>query len=674
VSLISAGTERMLVDFARGSLLAKARQQPEKVQQALQKLKTDGPAATWDAISSKLSQPVALGYCNVGRVLEVGQGVDGFAVGERVVSNGKHADVVVVPKHLCARIPDGVDDESSAFAVLGAIALQGVRLAAPTLGEAFVVTGLGLIGLLAVQILRANGCRVLAVDSDPARVALAARFGAETVDLSKAEDPLSRAEVFSRGRGVDGVLLTLSTQSSEPVSQAAQMCRKRGRVVLVGVAGLELKRSDFYEKEISFQVSCSYGPGRYDPDYEDKGLDYPLGYVRWTEQRNFEAVLDMLAAGVLDVRPLISHRLARENAAEAYDVLAGPEKSLGILLDFGAAVAPGAAPATRIRLRAAPAGDGRVSLAMVGAGNYGGRVLAKAFSEAGAGLQTIVSESGTSAAYHGARWGFAEAASDVEAALDPSVSAVCIATRHSSHARLVLQALRAGKHVFVEKPLCLRHDELEAIRRELTERSSPQPVLTVGFNRRFAPLTRRLKKLLDGVGEPKSLVMTVNAGQVPNDSWIQDPEVGGGRLVGEACHFVDLFRYLIGAPVTGVSVTGLARPGGPPRTDVASITLSYADGSFGVINYLANGHRAVAKERLEAFCAGRTAVLNNFLSLTSHGWPGSGTIRRLRQDKGQSACAAAFLDAVRQGGAAPIPLEEILETSRISIEIAEQAG
>lgn len=670
-TLVSAGTERMLVDFARGSLLSKARQQPEKVREVLQKARADGLAATYEAVRAKLDQPLALGYCNVGRVIEAGAGTSGFAAGDRVASNGKHAEIVVAPKNLCARIPDGVDDDSAVFTVLGAIALQGVRLARPTLGEAFVVTGLGLIGLMAVQILRANGCRVLGVDTDPDRLALARGFGAETVDLSAGEAPMLKAAAFSRGRGVDGVLLTLSTKSSEPLSQAARMCRKRGRVVLVGVAGLEANRADFYENEISFQVSCSYGPGRYDPTYEEGGQDYPVGFVRWTEQRNFEAVLDLMASGALDVRPLVSHRFAIERAGEAYDLLASGEKSLGVLLEY-----PQSAddpPATRVALKPAPAAGGKAVAGFIGAGAYGSRVLSKAFAAAGAELRSVVSANAVSAVDLGRKAGFAEAASDAEAVLaNPAIDTVVVATRHDSHAAYVLKALAAGKNVFVEKPLCLTTDELGAIAEAASRPGAPR--LMVGFNRRFAPLAVKAKGLLDQVSGPKSLVMTANVGRIPNSHWTQDPATGGGRLVGEACHFIDLLRFLVGAPVREMKVTGLNRPGGPPRTDTASLTLVFEDGSIGVVNYFADGHKAYPKERLESFGGGRVLVLDNWRKLSAWGWPGVSSTRTWSQDKGQGACAAAFVSAVKSGAAAPIPLDEILEVSRLSIEAAEQAG
>jgi predicted dehydrogenase/threonine dehydrogenase-like Zn-dependent dehydrogenase len=665
LSLVSAGTERMLVDFARGGVISKARQQPEKVRQALQKVRTDGLIATAEAIRSKLDQPMALGYCNVGRVIDAK--IDGFVVGDRVVSNGRHAEIVVVPKHLCAKIPAQVSDEEAAFTVLGAIGLQGVRLAQPTLGETFVVSGLGLIGLLTVQILHANGCRVLGIDSDPARLALARTFGASTVDLAAGEDPLAKATAFSNGRGVDGVILTLATDSDAPISQAAQMCRQRGRIVLVGVTGLKLNRADFYEKEISFQVSCSYGPGRYDVAYEDGGQDYPLGFVRWTEQRNFEAVLGLMASGRLDVRPLISHRFEITNAQRAYDVIAGAEKSLGVLLTYPSKDAP--PTSTSVDL-SAPKATGAVSLGVIGAGNYSGRVLINAFKASGAGLCSIASASGVTAVHFGRKYGFSSAVSNPELILaDPNITAVCIATRHDSHATYVEQALDGGKHVFVEKPLCVTAAELERIGALASLPGAP--VLTVGFNRRFAPMVVKTKALLATTNEPASFVMTVNAGPIPNAHWTQDLTAGGGRILGEACHFIDLLRYLAAAPVTTMTAAGLTRAGGPPRTDVATLTLTFENGSFGVINYLSNGHKSYPKERLEVFTSGKVLLLDNFRKLTGHGWGRFTGMSSLRQDKGQIECARAFVSAAQGQAPAPIPLDEILEVSRLSIEAAE---
>ena len=668
ISLVSAGTERMLVDFGKANLIQKARSQPDKVRMVLEKVKTDGLATTIDAVRSKLDQPLALGYCNVGQVIE--SRADGFALGDRVVSNGKHAEIVAVPQNLCARIPDGVGDDAASFTVLAAIGLQGIRLVQPTLGEAVVVTGLGLIGLLTVQMLRAQGCRVLGIDFDPVRLEMARRFGAEVVNPGAGEDVLARALAFSRGQGVDAVIITASTKSNEPVSQAARMCRKRGRIVLVGVVGLELSRADFYEKELSFQVSCSYGPGRYDPAYEEGGQDYPIGFVRWTEQRNFEAVLDLMAAGALELAPLISHRFAIEAGAEAMDLLASGQPSLGILLDYPRT---DAAPERRVALAMAAPGtpQGKGMLGFLGAGNYAGRVLIPAFKAAGATLHAVVSSGGVSAVHFGRKFGFAEAMTDEAALLaDPGFDTVVVATRHDAHARQVLAALQAGKHVFCEKPLCLTQAELEAITAEAEAR--PDQALMVGFNRRFAPQVVRMKALLAPIALPKSFIVTVNAGDIPADHWTQDPAVGGGRIIGEACHFIDLLRHLAGHPVTGFTAQSLGEhPALPVREDKAVITLTFTDGSVGTIHYLANGDKGFPKERIEVFAAGRVLQLDNFRKLTGWGWPGFRKMNLWRQDKGQSACAAAFLAALRSAAPAPIPRAEILESARMSIEIAE---
>lgn len=672
-SLLSAGTERMLVEFGRGNLVEKVRQQPDKVKQVLGKMRTDGVAATLDAVQSKLDQPVALGYCNVGTVLEVGANVTGFSVGDRVASNGKHAEIVAVPQNLCAKVPDDVDDESAAFTVLSAIAMQGVRLAAPTIGECVVVTGLGLIGLITVQILRAHGCRVLGIDTNASRLALARQFGAETVDIGKGEDPVDVAQRFSRGRGVDAVILTLATASSEPVSQAATMSRKRGRIVLVGVTGLELSRADFYEKELTFQVSCSYGPGRYDPQYEEKGIDYPLGFVRWTEQRNFEAVLDLMSSGALDMKPLISHRFDIDDAPKAYDLLASDEPSLGILLRYP----PPANDAERdallsrtVTLNPTPPAPGKASVGFIGAGNYGGRVLATAFRDAGATLHTVASSGGVSAVHTGRKYGFARATTDSDALIgNPAIDTIVISTRHDTHARFTELALSAGKHVFVEKPLCLTFDELERI--QTLASADGAPLLMVGFNRRFAPHVVKTKELLRQVRAPKTFVMTVNAGAIPVDHWTQNTATGGGRLVGEACHFIDLLRHLAEAPIESFSVEAVDLPAGPARPDIATITLRFGEGSIGTIHYFANGNRGFPKERLEVFAGGKVLQLDNFRKLRGWGWKGFSSTSSWKQDKGQSACAAAFIRAVKDGSPAPIPLREVLEVSRVSIAVAE---
>lgn len=639
----------------------------------LNKIQTDGLMPTLEAVRNKLDQPLPMGYCNVGRVVEVGHGVYGFQVGDRVASNGKHAELVAVPMNLCAKIPEVVNDEAAAFTVLGAIALQGLRLVQPSLGETVVVTGLGLIGLVTVQLLRANGCRVIGLDFDTSKLALAGELGAETIDLSSGADPVTVATALTQGRGVDAVIVTASTKSNDPMHQAAQMCRKRGRIVLVGVTGLELSRSDFFEKELSFQVSCSYGPGRYDPNYEDKGIDYPIGFVRWTEKRNFEAVLDLLASGRINVDQLISHRFAIADAPRAYAVVGGAEPSLGILLDFGAAASTAAAvtpDARTIELQVAEPADrlrAATSVSFIGAGSYAGSVLIPACKAAGARLVRIASAGGTTSLHLGRKFGFAQATTDSAALLtDPHTQAVVICTRHDSHADLVRRALDAGKHVFVEKPLALCEAELDDI--EAAARAHPDLILMVGFNRRFAPQVRKLKQLIGGAPGPKSLVMTVNAGSIPADHWTQDREIGGGRLLGEGCHFFDLLRYLVGAPLSGFKVERMRAP----TADTVSVLLNFADGSLGTLHYFANGSKAFPKERLEIFAAGRVLQLDNFRRLTGFGWPNFKKFNLWRQDKGQKDCAAAFLQAISQGGTAPIPLDELIEVGRLSLRV-EQA-
>ena len=543
-SLISIGTEKMLIDFGKGNLLQKAQQQPDKVKQALEKIRTDGLAPTVDAIRNKLDAPMPLGYCNVGRIIETGAGVTNFDLGDRIASNGPHASVVSVPQNLCASIPDNVEDESATFTVMGAIALQGIRLLNPHLGETMVVTGLGLIGLLAVQILKANGCRVLGIDLDPTKLALAKQFGAETVDLSQHQDPIAAAAEYSLQRGVDGVLITASTKSSEPVHQAATMCRKRGRIVLIGVVGLELSRADFYEKELSFQVSCSYGPGRYDAQYEIHGYDYPIGFVRWTEQRNFEAVLDLMSNGQLNVAPLISHRFALDDAAQAYELLSQSSSlahplahPLGVVLEY-----PDVSAAEHLvrTVSLPPAGSVAAptpgpTLGFIGAGSYATSTLIPAFVETGIRLKSVASAGGVSSVHAGSKFGIEQATTDSSAMLaDAQLTALVVSTRHNSHAQWVLDGLQAGKHMFVEKPLALNYAQLGDIE---TAYAHGEQILMVGFNRRYAPLTRTIKNLIEAAAQPLSMIMTVNAGVIPADHWVHDPVVGGGRIIGEACHF-----------------------------------------------------------------------------------------------------------------------------------------
>lgn len=674
-TLISAGTERMLVDFGKANFIDKARSQPDKVKMVLEKVQTDGLMTTVDAVKSKLAQPLPLGYCNVGVVESIGVGADNFQEGDRVVSNGPHADVVRVSKNLVAKIPAEVSDDEASFTVVASIGLQGIRLANPTIGECFVVTGVGLIGLLTVQMLKAHGCRVLAIDYDQDKLDLAKQFGAEICNPGKGEDPIAAGMAFSRGVGVDGVIITASTKSNDPVTQAARMSRKRGRIVLVGVTGLELSRADFYEKELTFQVSCSYGPGRYDSNYEEQGNDYPLAFVRWTEQRNFEAILDMMACGQINVKPLITHRFKFEDASEAYELLTTDKSAFGILLQFESEQQSRHAK-TVIFNSSKSYEPTEPVLGFVGAGNYASRVLIPAFKGHGAQFHSIATSGGLSGVIHGQKAGFAEATTDTMDMLrNPSINTIAIVTRHNSHAYFVQEALKAGKNVFVEKPLAITHEELSQVQAAYVEamKAENAPKLMVGFNRRFSPQVQKMKQLLEPIKGPKSFIMTMNAGSIPADHWTQDNNVGGGRIIGEACHFVDLMRFLAGSEIVSVQARRMGDNDSVEITeDKAAIMLGFADGSLGTINYYANGAASFPKERIEAFADGKVLQLDNFVKLKGFGWKGFKKLNLWKQDKGQKNCCKLFLESIKNGTDAPIDASEIFEVASISIDIAKQ--
>lgn len=670
-TLVSTGTERSIVEFGRSNLLEKARAQPDKVRQVLGKVRTDGLVPTMEAVRAKLSSPVALGYCHSGVVVEVGSSSSPFAVGDRVATNGNHAEYVSVPFTLAARIPDNVSFEAASFTALASIGLQGVRLANPTLGETVVVYGLGLVGLLTVQILRATGCRVIGVDTSESRLEMARGFGAIAIDGS-AENLVHQVLAATGGVGADAVLLTLASSSNDPIHLSAEMSRKRGRIVLVGVTGLELNRDDFYRKELSFVVSCSYGPGRYDPIYEDRALDYPLPFVRWTEQRNFEAVLQLMADGRLDTRSLISHRFALEDATKAYDLITSPEPSLGVVLTYpGRDGAPVAAEQRTITIAGAKSSRGSFTVGVIGAGDFGSRTLIPAIVAAGGNLRIIASGRGTSATLAAKKWGFAAASTDVDSIFgDTEVDTVAVLTRHDSHARYVVRALNAGKNVFVEKPLALSEAELDEV---VAAAEKSGRIVTIGFNRRFAPLAQRLRKDLMARVGPVSLICTVNAGSIPREHWVHDAAIGGGRIVGEACHFIDLVRYLSGSRIVAAHTVPALGPRRDVIDDISHILLTFADGSTAAVHYLANGNPKYPKERIEAFADGRVWQIDNWKQM--HAWGArseSGSVIS-GADKGHRAELRALADAVKNGGTPPIPHDELFEVSRWSIRIAEQA-
>ncbi|HWL95192.1 MAG TPA: bi-domain-containing oxidoreductase [Phycisphaerae bacterium] len=674
-SLISPGTERMLVEFAKGTLLAKARSQPERVRQVLDKIKTDGLLPTMEAVFSRLDEPQPMGMSNAGVVLDVGAGVIGFKPGDRVANNGLHAEIVCIPQNLCAVLPDHVPDDHGAFVVLGAIGLQGIRLLNPTLGETVAVIGLGMIGLLTVQLLQAHGCTVIGIDTDARRLGIARKFGARIVDLPGGADAVAQAKALSKGRGVDGVIITASSKSNDIIRQAAKMSRQRGRIVLVGVVGMELARTDFYRKELSFQVSCSYGPGRYDPQYEEKGQDYPLPFVRWTSQRNFEAVIDMMAAGRLDVSPLISKKLPFAGAAEAYGILTEDRESLGIVLEY-----PRSAPSdarivlvSRHPAEVTAAAGGMAVIGLVGAGNFAKATLLPALKGLPVRLRTVASAGGVSSTHLARKFGFEQATTDYRAVLnDPSINLAMIVTRHDLHARMTAEFLAAGKHVMVEKPLCITAGELASIRAALGHANGRQ--LLVGTNRRFSPHTEKMKSLLAGRSEPMTMVATINAGVIPADSWTQDPTVGGGRIIGEGCHWVDMMRHLVGAPITQVTAVRVGEsPGLTMRDDKMTITLSFADGSVGTLHYFGNGHRSYPKETVEVFCDGKVLRLDNFRVLTGYGWKGFRKFKTRRQDKGHAEQFRRLTEAVAKGGPALMPFDEIENVMRATFASVESA-
>ena len=672
-TLISLGTERMLLNFGKAGWVDKARQQPDKVKQVLQKMKTDGLMPTVNAVFKKLDQPLPLGYSNAGTVIEVGKGVVGFKPGDRVISNGNHAEVVCVPQHLCAKIPDEVDDTSACFTVVSAIALQGIRLINPTLGESIAVSGLGLIGLIACQILKANGCRVIGFDFDAKKVELAKSYGIEAFNLEEGVDPVEAAMNFSRGRGVDAVLITAATPSNDPIHQAPQMCRKRGRVVLVGVIGLNISRDDFYKKEISFQVSCSYGPGRYETEYENKSMDYPIGFVRWTMQRNFEAVLDLMADKKLSMDSLVSKEIPLEEAQEAYKLVSEAKDMLGLVLKYRPNVDLGERSVYLQDTDKFSCAPEKPVVGFIGAGNYASGTLIPAMKASDAKLKIIASATGVSGTHVGKKNGFLISTTDTQRIFDdPEVNTVVITTQHSSHAKFVIDALKAGKHVFVEKPLCMNHEELEEIISAYKEARKQKPVnLMVGYNRRYSPLIQQCRKAIAAVNSPASMIMTVNAGKIPAEHWTQDIDAGGGRIIGEACHFIDLLRFVAGSPIVRIHSSYMDDPLAEdyPK-DTVSINMTFKNGSIGTVHYFANGNKDFPKERLEIFANGRIIQMDNFKNLNLFAVPGMKNQALWAQDKGHHDCAIAFFEAIENGKESPISFDEIIETTKFTFEAA----
>jgi predicted dehydrogenase/NADPH:quinone reductase-like Zn-dependent oxidoreductase len=664
-SVISAGTERMTIDLAKKSLLGKARERPDLVRRVLEKCRNEGVLTTFRQVRERLDTPVPMGYSSAGVVLACGAGVQYLKPGDRVASNGAHAGIVSVSKHLCAGIPAGVDFDQAAFAVLGAIALQGVRLAECELGESVLVIGLGLIGQIAVSLLAAAGCRVIGTDPDEKKCELALKMGAE-----RARPSLGEGQIHSDtgGLGVDAVLITASTTSNAPIDLAAGAVRKKGRVVLVGVVGLSLDRRPFYFKEAEFVVSCSYGPGRYDPDYEDRGRDYPAAYVRWTEQRNIQAVLDLMSRGKLDVRPLITHRFPIEKASDAYELIESVgQPYLGVLLEYQPPQSD-APPRRSVRLASARRSD-RPAVGVLGAGNFARLVLLPALRDCRRlRLATLCTAGGLSAVTAGRSLEFEQATTDEDEIFDnPAIDAVVSITRHDLHARHVMRALDASKAVFVEKPLCLTVEELNEIE-QARERLDNAPLIMVGFNRRFSQAARHVRDFFADVSAPLTVSVRFNAGAVASDHWVHDESEGGGRIVGEACHAIDLATFLVDSPSVRVFAESVGSQQATEITeDQCFITLRHANGSLSSVGYLAGGDKGFPKERIEVIGGGRIAVIDDFRTVTTSK---NGRISRIKlsgQDKGHAAEIAAFAKVLCEGGPPPIPWEEIRATTLTSL-------
>lgn len=659
-TLVSLGTERMLVEFGKASLIQKARQQPDKVKMVLDKIKAEGLMPTIETVFNKLEQPLPLGYCNVGKVIAVGKGVTNFKIGDRVASNGQHAEFVSVPQNLVAHIPDHITDDEAVFTVIGAIGLQGIRLVNPTMGETVVVIGLGLIGLLTAEMLIANGCKVIGYDLDDAKVEIAKTKGVIAFNPKHGNDPVKYVQELTNNVGADAVLITASAKTNDIISQAANMSRKRGRIILVGVIGLNISRAEFYEKELSFQVSCSYGPGRYDDDYEQKGIDYPLPFVRWTEKRNFETVLQLIASGKLNVKDLISEIVEIDDFESIYGEI-GQSKSIASILKYNDAVQPDYS--ISVNEKELKVNDGIIGL--IGAGNFAKMTLLPAFKGTNAQIKHIVSSGGVNGTALAKKHNILKSTTDYNIVLeDNDVNLVMITTRHNLHAEMVIRALEKNKHVFVEKPLALNIEELEAIQGAYQQ---SEGTLMIGFNRRFSPHTQKIKSTVGNA--PMNVVATMNAGAIPANVWVHDMKVGGGRIIGEACHYLDLIVYLTGSKIKAVCMNAL---GDNPEenTDNASILLKMENGSTGVVNYFSNGAKSYSKERLEVFSQERTLIMDNFIKTTGYGTKGFSKLKT-KLDKGHKAQFGQLVEAVKKGNVELIPFEELINVTKASFAAIE---
>jgi predicted dehydrogenase/threonine dehydrogenase-like Zn-dependent dehydrogenase len=679
-SLVSAGTERASAEFASKSLLAKAKARPDLVRDVIAKIKRDGAASTLQTVRSRLDQPQSVGYSNAGVVLAVSDGINDINVGDRVACAGAghavHAEIACVPRMLVAKVPGSggvrpeVSFEEAAFVTIGAICMHGIRTAEVVLGETVAVIGLGLLGQITVQLLNAAGCRVFGMDLLRQRADVAIGSGAEAVCTGARE---FRDLCFQKtgGAGVDSVLIMAETPSSEPVNLAAELARDRAIVVAVGTVGMDLQRKLYYEKELDFRISRSYGPGRYDAAYEQKGRDYPIGHVRWTETRNMEAFLQFIADGKLDLAPLITHRFPIAQGSRAYDLITGTTREffLGVLITHTDAVpAVTARLSDKIPVTAVEPSSGSIGLGVLGAGNFAQNILLPALKDVpGISFVGVCNATGPRSRTAAEKFGFSFCSnSETDLLQDPRIGAVVIATRHHLHARQTLAALRAGKAVFCEKPLCLNESELAAL--VCASAAENSPLLMVGFNRRFAPMALRMRRFVEEVKEPFAAHYRVNAGYIPGDHWVNDPEQGGGRVIGEVCHFVDFLCFLAGECPVEVQAQPVGNPGQYSMDNIVA-TLKFANGTLGTISYLANGDKSASKERVEVFGGGSVAILEDFrrLELVRNGRKQI-TRAHWTQDKGHKAEMQAFVSMLL-GKTAPIPFEEFVGSTLATLRL-----
>ena len=666
-SLISAGTEKMLIEFGKANYLNKIRLQPEKFKQAINKLKTDGIKPTLDAIFNKLEQPLPLGYCNVGEIVASDTKIKNFNVGDRVVSNGFHAEIVNSPFNLSAKIPDNVSDEEAVYSILGSIALQGIRMLNPTLGETIAVFGCGSVGLITTQLLIANGCNVMAIDFDKNRLEIAKSYGADIFHLSNSDQLLNFSNNITNNNGFDGVILTLSTKSNEPIHQAAQISRKRGKIILVGDCGLKFSRQDFYKKELSFQVSSSYGPGRYESKYENEGLDYPIGFVRWTANRNITSFLNLLSKGKVDVKRLTSHTFNIEEAEKAYELLTNNNNSLGIIINYNSKSNLNKEDKT-VKLQSAKTTiiNNNFVTNFIGSGNYSSKVLMPLFKKNKFNLNNISSESGLSSTFNGKKHGFNNSTTDFDKIFKDNSDILVIASRHDTHSKFLIEGINHNKHIFLEKPLCINLQELEKIIKTYhNNKNYLNKILLVGYNRRFSKFAKKIHELISDIKAPKSFVMTINAGKIDKESWVLDKKIGGGRLIGECCHFIDLLRFLSGSKIKNSFINSYDE-------ENFIINLKFNDDSIGTINYFADGSIQYPKEKLDIFVDGKILHLDNFKKLNGYGWKNFKKMTSFVQDKGQENCIKSFKEAILNNEKSPISFEELLEVAKISLNLSTE--